>query len=119
MNNQHTTDSAERRFLAINFWLGSRDNGYQIGPALVSTSDYEIFHFWDESLAAALGPNDYEIMKLYPRGMSLEEASQQFTKDFAFAVVSNRRAANWMSSIDISNSLNPIPNHEPLYVMTA
>jgi hypothetical protein len=119
MKDQHSNEPAERRFLAINFWLGSRDKGYQIGPALVSTSDYEIFHFWDETLAAALGPNDYEIMKLYPRGITLEEASKQFTKDFAFAVVSNRRAANWMSSIDISNSLNPITNTEPLYVMTA
>jgi hypothetical protein len=86
---------AQRRFLAINFWIGSRENGYLIGPALVSTNDYELFHFWDEPLAAAFDMDDYEIMKLYPRGLTLEEAARQFSKDFTQAAADARRSTDW------------------------
>ena len=73
----------QRRFLAINFWVGPRTEGYLVGPILVSTSDYERFHFWDEPSAALLGAGDYEIVKLYPRGLSYEEVTRQFATDFS------------------------------------
>jgi hypothetical protein len=92
---QHEPEIEQRRFLAINFWIGSRENGYLIGPALVSTNDYELFHFWDEPLAAAIDMDDYEIMKLYPRGLTLEEAARQFSKDFTLTAADARRSTNW------------------------
>ena len=119
MTRQHESEPEQRRFLAINFWIGSRGSGYLIGPALVSTCDYELFHFWDESLAAALNAEDYEIMKLYPRGLTLEEASQQFTKDFALAVIGARRAATWATPLDIFRTIGRHSEHEPLLVIAA
>ena len=119
MTRQHESETEQRRFLAINFWIGSRDNGYLIGPALVSTYDYELFHFWDESLAAALNTDDYEIMKLYPRGLTLEEASQQFTKDFALAVIGARRATSRATPLDIFRSMGRYSEREPILVIAA
>jgi hypothetical protein len=71
-----------RRFLVINFRIGTRENGYLIGPALVSTSDYARFHFWDEPCAAEFDADEYEIVKLYQRGLSYDEATRQFAKEF-------------------------------------
>ncbi|MBK9714203.1 MAG: hypothetical protein IPO81_23290 [Kouleothrix sp.] len=72
----------KRRFLVINYWIGSRDDGYLDGPVLVSTVDYERFHLWDEPVAAVLGEGEYEIVKLYPRGLALDEAERRFASDF-------------------------------------
>ena len=83
MNVQRDPMTEQRRFLAINFCVGTRQNGYLVGPVLVSTRDYVQFHFWDEPFAAEFDLDGYEIIKLYPRDMTYDEASRQFTKDFA------------------------------------
>jgi hypothetical protein len=116
---QHEPDIEQRRFLAINFWIGTRENGYLIGPALVSTSDYELFHFWDEPLAATLGTNDYEIMKLYPRGLTFEEATQQFAKDFALGAMETHRSTNWATPLSIFRLYSRYSDRESTYVITA
>ena len=84
----------QRRFLAIYFRVGTSENGYLVGPALVSTGDYAHFHFWDEAPAAELDTDGYEIIKLYPRGMTFDEASRQFAKDFA-ALLNGPQATRW------------------------
>jgi hypothetical protein len=119
MTPQHELDIEQRRFLAINFWIGTRENGYLIGPALVSTCDYELFHFWDEPLAAMLGADDYEIMKLYPRGLTFEEATQQFAKDFALAALEAHRSTNWAMPLGIFRIGGRHADREPIYVVTA
>ena len=75
----------QRRFLAINFWVGTRENGYLVGPALVSTSDYAHFHLWDEPSAAMLDVDEYEIIELYPRGLTYDAVVQQFAQNFPSA----------------------------------
>ena len=71
-----------RRFLAIYFRVGLCENSYLSGPVLVSTCDYAQFHFWDEPCAAELANDEYEILKLYPRGLTCDEAARQFELDF-------------------------------------
>src|SRR6185295_13979401 len=119
MTLQPEPETEQRRFLAINFWIGSRENGYLIGPALVSTCDYELFHFWDEPLAATLGADDYEIMKLYPRGLTFDEATRQFTKDFVRAAVGARRSTDWATPLDVVRIAGRRPAREPIYVISA
>lgn len=86
MHIQSETPPGQRRFLVINFWIGSQDDGLLEGPVLVSTSDYERFHLWDEPYAAALAEDEYQIIKLYPRGLSFEEAARRFAREFPWAV---------------------------------
>ena len=119
MRPQHELDIEQRRFLAINFWIGTRENGYLIGPALVSTSDYELFHFWDEPLAATLSADDYEIMKLYPRGLTIEEATQQFAKDFALAAMEAHGSTNWATSLNIFQPHGRHIDRDAIYVIAA
>jgi hypothetical protein len=64
---------------------------------LVSTCDYVQFHFWDEPFAAEFDIDGYEIIKLYPRDMTYDEASRQFTKDFAPSL-SGPQPAGWRLS---------------------
>jgi hypothetical protein len=80
------TTREQRRFLVINYWIGSRDDGILDGPVLVSTRDYEHFHLWDEPYAAALSEAEYQIIELYPRGMTFEEAARRFAGEFPWAV---------------------------------
>src|SRR5262245_861149 len=86
-----------RRFLVINFWVGSRENGYLVGPALVSTRDYKLFHLWDEPSAAVLGEDDYEVGKVSRLGLSYDDVSRQYTKDFPLTVTGSNRSAGWMA----------------------
>jgi hypothetical protein len=86
MATHDTTAPEQRRFLAINFRVGTCENGYLIGPALVSTSDYARLHFWDEPYAAEFDAEDYQIVKLYPRGLTYDQAARQFAKDFPLAI---------------------------------
>ena len=72
----------QRRFLAIKYWVGTPASGMLVGPVLVSTSDYCQFHFWDEQDEATLGPGDYQMIKLYPLGMSFSEAQAHFAREF-------------------------------------
>jgi hypothetical protein len=76
----------QRRFLVINYWLGSRDEGVLEGPVLVSTRDYERFHLWDEPYPAVLGADEYQIIDLYPRGLAFEEAARRFASEYPWAV---------------------------------
>jgi len=94
MNVQRDRMTEHRRFLAINFRVGTGQNSYLVGPVLVSTRDYVQFHFWDEPFAAEFDLDGYEIIKLYPRDMSYDEASRQFTKDFAPSL-NEPQAAGW------------------------
>jgi hypothetical protein len=57
---QYELTAELRRFLAINFRVGSRESTYLVGPTLISTRDYIWFHFWDEPSAAILGEDDCE-----------------------------------------------------------
>jgi hypothetical protein len=93
---QRDSLSEQRRFLAINFRVGTRENGYLIGPALVSTSDYAQFHFWDEPGAAEFDADDYEIVKLYPRGLTYDEAARQFSTDFPPAFI-GPQSTGWVA----------------------
>ena len=71
-----------RRFLVINYWIGSCDDGYLDGPVLVSTRNYEQFYLWDEPYAADLSEDEYQIIELYPRGLTYDEASRRFDAEF-------------------------------------
>jgi hypothetical protein len=82
MSIQHERAPELRRFLVINFRVGTRENGYLVGPALVSTGDYKWFHLWDEPSAAVLGADDYEVVKVYRLGVTYDEVTRQFAKDF-------------------------------------
>ncbi len=84
-----------RRFLVINFRVGTRDNGYFVGPALVSTRDYKRFHYWDEPNEAVLGEDDYEVVKVYRLGLTFDEVTRQFTIDFPPLAATTHRSAGW------------------------
>ena len=88
----------QRRFLVIKFRVGSRENGYLVGPALVSTRDYKRFHFCDEPSAATLETGDYEVVKVYPLGMTYGEVSLFFLRDFPPAATERDRSAGWTAS---------------------
>jgi hypothetical protein len=79
---QHERAPVQRRFLVINFRVGTRESGYLVGPALVSTADYRRFYFWDEPGAAVLSEDDYEVVKVYRLGLTCDEATRQYAKDF-------------------------------------
>lgn len=83
MTSQSKHGPEQRRFLAINYWVGTRDNGFLVGPTLVSTRDYRRFHYWDEPGYAMLAEDDYEVVKVYPLGLSYDEVVRQFMMDFA------------------------------------
>ena len=72
----------QRRFLVINYWIGNCDDGYLDGPVLVSTGNYEQFYLWDEPYAADLSEDEYQIVELYPRGLTYDEASRRFDAEF-------------------------------------
>lgn len=101
------TPPEQRRFLVINYWVGTRENGYLVGPTLVSTRDYRRFHYWDESAYALLTEEDYEVVKVYPLGMSYDDAVQQFACDFAPDVVSPSRSVGWKMADGTFYSLEP------------
>jgi hypothetical protein len=86
MNIHSASPPAQRRFLVINFWIGSRDDGVLEGPVLVSTADYQRFHLWDEPYAATLAEDEYQIVKLYPRGLSFDDAAYRFAREYPMAV---------------------------------
>src|SRR6266545_7952588 len=92
---QHERTPELRRFLVINFRIGSRENGYLVGPALVSTRDYTWFHLWDEPSTAALGEDDYEVVKVYRLGLTYDEVTRQFTNDFPPLAATTHRSAGW------------------------
>jgi hypothetical protein len=94
---QYQRTSEQRRFLAINFRVGTRENGYLVGPALVSTRDYKQFHLWDEPSAAVLGEDDYEVVKVYRLGLTSDEATQQFAQDFSPTITGPYRCAGWIA----------------------
>jgi len=87
-----------RRFLVIKFRVGSRENGYFVGPTLVSTRDYKWFHYWDEPGAVTLEADDYEVVKVYPLGMTYGEVSLFFLRDFPPAASERDRSAGWIAS---------------------
>jgi len=94
---QHERTSELRRFLVINSRIGSRESGYLVGPALVSTHDYKWFHLWDEPSAASLGEDDYEVVKVYRLGLTYDEATQQFAQDFSATITGPYRSAGWIA----------------------
>jgi len=94
---QYERTSEQRRFLAINFRIGTRENGYLVGPALVSTRDNKQFHLWDEPSAAVLGEDDYEVVKVYRLGLTYDEATRQFTNDFPSVTTGPYRSAGWIA----------------------
>jgi hypothetical protein len=86
-----------RRFLVINFRVGTRENGYLVGPALVSTRNYRRFHYWDEPSAVVLGEDDFEVVKVYPLGLTCGEVSLLFAKDFPPTATGPYRSAGWIA----------------------
>ena len=90
-----------RRFLVISFRVGSRENGYIVGPTLVSTRDYKQLHYWDEPGAVSLEAHDYELVKVYPLGMTYGEVSLFFVRDFPPAATERDRSAGWIASAGI------------------
>lgn len=87
-----------RRFLVIKFWVGSREYGYLVGPTLVSTCDYKRFHYWDEPGVAVLEADDYEVVKVYPLGMTYGEVSLLFVRDFPPTGTDREHSAGWTAS---------------------
>jgi hypothetical protein len=73
----------QRRFLVIKYWVGTPTSGSLAGPVLVSTADYYHFHLWDERDAATFGPNDYEVVKVYPLGSTYNEVEARFVQEFS------------------------------------
>ena len=92
--------SKQRRFLVINYWVGAPANGVLVGPVLVSTSDYLLFHFSDECDAVMLDPADYVIIKIYPLGCAYAEALSRFTREFE-----SDMNAEWMLQDPITPAL--------------
>ena len=109
----------QRRFLVIKFWVGSHENGYLVGPTLVSTRDYKRFHFCDESSAAVLGEDDYEVMKVYPLGMTYGEVSLFFVRDFPPAATERDHSAGWTASDGIFYSAEGWANLGQHPILTA
>jgi hypothetical protein len=72
-----------RRYLVINFRVGTYETGHFVGPVLVSTPDYHRFHFWDEPDEAYLDEADYEVVRVYPLGCGQAEAQRRFAMEFA------------------------------------
>jgi hypothetical protein len=97
MTPQHERTPELRRFLVINFRIGTRENCYLVCPALVSTRDYTQFHLWDEPSAAMLGADDYEVVKVYRLGLSYDEVTRQFAKDFPPTAIGTYRSAGWIA----------------------
>jgi hypothetical protein len=95
---QHERTPELRRFLVINFRIGSRESGYLVGPALVSTRDYKQFHLWDEPSAAVLGEDDYEVVKVYRLGLTYDQVMRQFAQDFSPTTTGPYRSAGWIAS---------------------
>lgn len=85
-----------RRFLAIYFRVGTRENGYLVGPILASTPDYRRFHYWDEPGVAVLDEDDYEVVKVYPLGIAYDEVARQFVNDFSPIATGAYRSAGWV-----------------------
>ena len=98
MVSHHESTPDLRRFLVINFRVGSRENGYLVGPALVSTRDYKRFHYWDEPSAVVLGEDDYEVVKVYRLGLTYDEATRLFALDFPSTINRPYRSAGWIAS---------------------
>jgi hypothetical protein len=109
----------QRRFLVINFRVGSRENGYLVGPALVSTRDYKRFHYWDEPSAVVLEADDYEVVKVYPLGMTYGEVSLLFAKDFAPPTTGPYHSAGWIASDGAFYSAEGWANLDQHVVVTA
>src|SRR6266498_1806300 len=87
-----------RRFLVISFRVGTREDGYLVGPTLVSTRDYRRFHYWDEPSAVVLGADDYEVVKVYPLGLTCGEVSLLFARDFPPTAIGPGSSAGWIAS---------------------
>ena len=98
MVSQSEPPPEQRRFLVIKFRVGSRENGYLVGPTLVSTRDYKRFHYWDEPGVAMLAADEYEVVKVYPLGMTYGEVSLFFLRDFPPAATERDRSAGWIAS---------------------
>ena len=94
---QHERAPTQRRFLVINFRVGTRESGYLVGPALVSTRDYTRFHYWDEPSAVVLGEDDYEVVKVYRLGVTYDEVTRQYVKDFPPIATGPDRSAGWIA----------------------
>ena len=94
---QHQRTSEQRRFLAINFRIGTRESGYLVGPVLVSTRDYKRFHLWDEPSAALLGEDEYEILKVYRLGLTYDQTTRLFAQDFPRVSTGPNRSAGWIA----------------------
>ena len=95
---QPDSPAEQRRFLVISFRVGTRENGYLVGPVLVSTRDYRHFHYWDEPGIAMLEADDYEVLKVYPLGLLYGEVALLFLKDFPPATARPGHSAGWMGS---------------------
>ena len=94
---QHESEPELRRFLVIYFLVGTGENGYLVGPALVSTRDYKRFHLWDEPSAAVLGEDDYEVVKVYRLGLTYDEVPQRFAKDFPSTATEPAHSTGWIA----------------------
>src|SRR5438105_10896223 len=94
---QHERTPELRRFLVINFRVGSHENSYLVGPALVSTCDYQQFHLWDEPSAAVLGEDDYELVKVYRLGITYDQVMRQFAQDFPPTTIGPYHSAGWIA----------------------
>ena len=117
MASQSEPPPEQRRFLVIKFRVGSRENGYLVGPTLVSTRDYKRFHYWDEPAAATLEADDYKVVKVYPLGMTYGEVSLLFAKDFPPAATEPGQSAGWITSDGTFFSAEGwINNGEPLVI---
>jgi hypothetical protein len=116
---QHESTPELRRFLVIKFWVGNRENGYLVGPTLVSTRDYKRFHYWDEPGAVALEADDYEVLKVYPLGMTYGEVSLFFARDFPPATTERNRSAGWIASDGTFFSAEGWVNTNQLLVVAA
>lgn len=93
-HSKHTREL--RRFLVINFRVGTRENGYLVGPILASTPDYKRFHYWDEPGVAVLDEDDYEVVKVYPLGITYDQVARQFVKDFSPPTTRAYCSAGWI-----------------------
>lgn len=109
----------QRHFLAIYYWLGIRENGSLIGPVLVSTYDFRAFHLWDELDPAVLEADEYEVVKVYPLGLTSMEAERLFAREFFPAEIAPRAAVHRAPLDDFPHALEPWSAHNRSSVVIA
>src|SRR5262245_38728292 len=93
-------DDTAARFLAVKYPLGG-DFDHMVGPELVRTVDYLRFDLAFPTRAYFGLPSGYELLKMYPVGLTATQALRKFVRDFPPTVIKlgeqPPRSAGWIA----------------------